>query len=317
MATYSHSKIIKISTPNTKRGVVWHEFNRRAELAHPVWQLSSQELNPTISKAFLDAERSRSLKEFEREYLAEFVDSVVSWIEPEVLNRCVVRGRKQLPRVSDGTYVAAIDPAFRHSDFALAIAHRTSSGFIVIDRVAFWTGSKRAPLGFEWVCNEVAQIIRHYDINSLIGDQYAAPAIQQEFQKLGISYRELTFNRQTRATMFGNLMHVIQQQRIELLDDAILLRELRSLEEIRGNDGNTDVRAARGVKDDLAVVVGLSVLELSGSGFEGPSTISLGTADRPWEGPLADIRRGDDFLLKRGRFPSKLSDVYKISKMLE
>jgi hypothetical protein len=149
MATFPTSKLIKISTPNAKRGTVWEEYQGRAGLDHPVWQLSSQELNPTISTEYLEAERKRNPEEYKREYLAEFTDSVVSWIEPEVLASCVIDGRRDLPRVSDATYAAAIDPAYKHSDFALAIAHLTSTGSIVQDCAVFWTGSKLAPLGFE------------------------------------------------------------------------------------------------------------------------------------------------------------------------
>jgi hypothetical protein len=294
-ATFPTSKIIKISTPNVKRGVVYDEFQRRGELEYPVWQLSTQELNPTISTEFLEAERKRSPEEYKREYLAEFVDSVVSWIEPEVLARCVIEGRKDLPVVPGATYASAIDPGFKHSGFAMAVAHHAQGDLIVLDRVPFWTGSKRAPLGFQWVCGQVAGILRQYGINALQGDQFAAVAIKQEFLKLGISYGEFTFGRNTRAQLFNNLRHVIEQQRIELLDDPELLRQLRSLEVHRSADGNIDVRPADGQKDDLAVVLALCVFELSQSANNpAPTPMSSGHVTRSWEGRLANARRGWD-----------------------
>jgi hypothetical protein len=60
MATFPTSKLIKISTPNVKRGVMYEEFQTRGELDHFVWHLSSQELNPTISTEHLAAERKRN-----------------------------------------------------------------------------------------------------------------------------------------------------------------------------------------------------------------------------------------------------------------
>jgi hypothetical protein len=295
MATFPNSKLIKISTPNVKRGVMWEEFQRRGELDHPVWHLSSQELNPTISTEYLEAERKRSPEDYKREYLAEFVDSVVSWIEPEVLARCVIKGRKDLPPVPGATYAAAIDPGFKHSAFAMAVAHRADGGLIVLDCVHFWTGSKRTPLGFQWVCGQVAGILRQFGINVLQGDQFAAVAIKQEFLKLGISYGEFTFGRNSRAQLFNNLRHVIEQQRIELLDDPELLRQLRSLEVHRSADGNIDIRPADGQQDDLAVVLALTVFELSQSA-NNPALIpmSLGHATRSWEVRLANARRGWD-----------------------
>jgi Terminase large subunit, T4likevirus-type, N-terminal len=296
-ATFPTSKIIKISTPNVKRGVVYDEFQRRAVLDHHVWQLSTQELNPTISNEFLEAERKRNPEDFKREYLAQFVDSVVSWIEPEVLARCVIKGRMELPPLSSATYAAAIDPAFKHSDFAMAIAHQADRDLIVLDRVPFWTGSKRAPLGFQWVCGQVAGILGQYGLNVLKGDQFAAVAIKQEFMKLGISYGEVTFGRNTRGQLFNNLLHVIEQQQIELLDHPELLRQLRSLEVHRSSDGNIDVRPADGQKDDLAVVLALCVLELSQSANNfAPIPISLGHVTRSWEGQLPNAgRRWDGF----------------------
>jgi hypothetical protein len=293
MATFPTSKLIKISTPNVKHGVMWDEFQRRGELDHPVWQLSSQELNPTISTEFLESERKHSPEDYKREYLAEFVDSVVSWIEPEVLARCVIKARKELPPVPGATYAAAIDPAFKKSDFAMAAAHRADGGVIVLDCAPFWTGTKQAPLGFQWVCGQVAGILRQFGINVLQGDQFAAVAIKQEFLKLGISYGEFTFNRNNRSQLFNNLQHVIEQQRIELLDHPELLRQLRSLEVHRSADGNIDVRPANGLKDDLAVAVALCVFELSQSVYNpAPIPMSLGHVARSWEGRLANARGG-------------------------
>jgi hypothetical protein len=297
MITFPRSKLVKISTPHAKRGVVWEEYRRRAELSYPVFQLSTMEMNPTISVEFLEEERERNLERFKREYLAEFTDNVVSWIAPEDLDACIVPGRRQLPRVSDGVYVAAVDPAFKQSDFALAIAHRTSAGLIVVDRVARWTGSTKAPLGFERVCREIAEILREYGIDHLEGDQYAAAAIQQEFQKLGLTYKEVTFNRQTRPRLFNNLKHLLQQRRIELLDQPEPLRQLRSLEESLAADGGIDVRPDYG-KDDLAIVLGMCALELSESScIQLPAPITFGRVSRPWDGFLPSR------VSERGGFP--------------
>jgi hypothetical protein len=294
MITFPESKLIKITTPHAKRGVVWNEYRRRAELNYPVWQLSTTEMNPTVSAELLEQERERSLESFKREFLAEFTDNVASWIEPEVLDACIVQGRKELPRVSNVTYAAAVDPAFKQSDFGLAITHRTSEGLIVLDRVARWTGSKKAPLGFERVCREIANILREYGIDKVQGDQYAAAAIQQEFLKLGVSYKEVTFNRQTRPQLFNNLKHLLVQRKIELLDEPELLRQLRSLEEYRVADGGTDIRPDHG-KDDLAIVLGLCASELSQSGCVPLSNpIIFDRLPRPWDGYLAarDAERG-------------------------
>jgi hypothetical protein len=287
MITFPNAKLIKVTTPHAKRGVVWDEFRRRGELDYPVFQIPTVEMNPTVSPEMLKHERDRNLEQYNREYRAEFVEDVVSWIDPEVLDPCIVPGRTELPRVNNGTYIAAVDPAFKQSDFALAIAHRTSEGLIVLDRVDRWAGTTKAPLAFGRVCREVADILRRYQIDHLQGDQYAAAAIQQEFLKLGIHYREVTFGRQTRPQLFNNLKHLLTQRQIELLDQPELLRQLRALEESRAHDGGIDVQAGYG-NDDLACVLGLCAFELS-QNQPLPSPIILARASRSWDARYASI----------------------------
>jgi len=262
MATVEKAKLIKLSTPFRKRGVLWEEFQRRSELDFPVWQASTFKMNPTISPAALERERKRDEPTYRREYLAEFTEDITSWIEPEVLEPCIVRNRRELPRVSGAAYVATIDPGFVRSDFALAIAHLSPDGAIVLDRVARWCGTKKAPLGFEWVCQEIKRILDQYSIDSAIGDQYCAPVIRQQLLKLGVYYEDFAFGSHTRGEIFGNLRHLLEQGKIDLLDDLELLRQLRSLEEQKTDRGQIDVRPSGGVKDDLAVAVALAASEL-------------------------------------------------------
>jgi hypothetical protein len=263
MATFATGKLIKISTPFRKEGILWRELQQRAELDHLVWQLPSAIMNPTIQGRILDEARKRDESKFHREFLAQFTTDIAGWIATDVLEACVVRNRTELPRVENGTYVAAVDPAFQHSDFALAVLHQKADGPIVVDRVERWEGTKKEPLGYEWVCGEIARIVKEYGIREVWGDQYCAAVIKQYFDKLGIRYHEYTFGTHTRADLFGNLRHLLVQRKIELLDEPILLRELRALEESSTPNGNIDIRPSRSQKDDVAVAVALGAFELT------------------------------------------------------
>lgn len=152
MATVAKAKLLKISTPFRKEGILWSEYQRRAELDFPVMQVSTPDMNPAISPTVFEREQQRDEQKFRREFMAEFSENITSWIDPEDLEPCVIRHRAELPQLPHALYVAAIDPAFVQNDFALSIAHRSSDGTIVLDRVARWCGTKKAPLGFEWVC---------------------------------------------------------------------------------------------------------------------------------------------------------------------
>jgi hypothetical protein len=264
MATLTKTKLIKISTPFRKEGILWDEFQRRDELDHFVWQLSSQEMNPSISVKFLEKARDANESTFRREHLAEFTDSAFAWIPPELLEPCILRGRRELPPIAGGTYVAAVDPAFQRSDFGFAILHRSDAGDVTVVSLESWTGSKTVPLDFEIICDQIRQKLAIYDINAVAGDQFCYAMLKQYFSKLGIFYRQVTFGASTRAKLFGNLRQLIFQRNITILDHPELLHQLRSLEEIKTANGNVDVRTPDSCKDDLAVAVALAALELSG-----------------------------------------------------
>lgn len=283
MATFTNHKLIKISTPYRKEGVLWRDYKERAERDYLVWQLSSAEMNPSISSDFLENERRRDEESFRREFLAQFTDHIEGWIGFETLEQCVIKSCTERPPVTDAIYAAAVDPAFKGDDFALAIAHRLPDGTIILDHTATWTGTRKAPLGFEWVCGEIARTLKRYGLNNVTGDQHCAAIIQQEFLKLGIRYQEVTFAAATRLDLFGNLKHLLIQRKIQILDKPELLRQLRSLEEHKSIRGNIEVRSAYDVKDDLAVAAALVAFQLSGIDVDPMPAFQLGRVWRPWD----------------------------------
>lgn len=263
MATVRNAKLLKISTPYSKEGVLWTEFQQRSELDFPVLQLSSEELNPTFTSSILETERRRSEETFRREFLAEFTDSITGWIVPELLDPCIVRGRTEVPYTTDAIFIAVADPAFVRDDFALAILSRRDDGRIIVNRVVRWSGTKAAPLGHEDVLAQVKSILDEYQINSLTGDQHCFELIQQILERLGIYYQKYNFDARTRPEIFANLRQLLLQGKIELLDNPELLHQLRSLQEHRTDRGQVDIRPAGGSKDDLAVAVALAASELA------------------------------------------------------
>jgi hypothetical protein len=286
MATFANHKLIKISTPYRKEGVLWRDYKERAERDYLVWQLPTAVMNPSISSDFLERERRRDEESFRREFLAQFTDHIEGWIGFETLEQCVIKSCTERPPVTDAIYAAAVDPAFKGNDFALAVAHRLPDGTIILDYTATWTGTRKAPLGYEWVCREIARILKSYGLNALVGDQHCAAIIQQEFLKLGIRYQEVTFGAGTRLDLFGNLKHLLIQRKIQILDKPELLRQLRSLEEHKSIRGNIEVRCAYDVKDDLAVAAALVAFQLSSIDVDLMPAFQLGRVSRPWDGDV-------------------------------
>jgi hypothetical protein len=61
----------------------------------------------------------------------------------------------------------------------------------------------------------------------------------------------------------SNLRHLLVQRKIELLDQPVLLRQLRPLEERKTPNSNIDIRPSYSQKDDVAVAVALAAFELT------------------------------------------------------
>jgi hypothetical protein len=279
MVTVSNTKMIKISTPFRKEGILWNEFRKRNELRYLVWQLSTEEMNPKASKHYLENARCENEQTFRREYLAEFTDNALGWITPEILEPCIVRGHRELPPVSNGTYAAAIDPAFRSSDFGFAVLHRSDVGHMTLAYVTRWTGTKTNPVNFEPVCEQIHEVLKRYGLNVLYGDQHSIDVLKQQFVKLGIQYQERTFGAHTRASIYGNLRQLMTQQKIEIVDEPELLHQLRILEEFKTPNGSVDIRPPGSNHDDMAICVALAASELSKMDMEPRATITLGYVD--------------------------------------
>lgn len=195
---YPNSKLLKITTPGAKRGQVWEEYCRRGALPYYVWQVSTAQLNPSVPRDELERMRQLFPEQYRREFEAEFTDSLNSWLPFQTIISCVIKDRDDLPYMSGLQYSACIDAGFRESDFAMAISHRTESGLIVQDLVRTWTGTSEVPLAFQHVLQEIAAILRRYNITTVVGDQFCEAAIRSELGQMGIRYEVMTFTANTR-----------------------------------------------------------------------------------------------------------------------
>ena len=200
---------------------------------------------------------------YRREYLAIFSEDMSAWIDREMLDACVVRGRRELAPIRGVFYAAAIDPGLTHDDFALSISHALSDGTIVVDLLVRWRGTKGAPVNFDEISYEIKGYLDRYGIVEVIGDQWCYEVIRQQLVKLGIDYQQYRFGSHTRMEIFGNLKQLLIQRKIELPDNPELLDQLRSLEKQALDGGRIDIQPPSGMPDDLAIVLTLNCLDLS------------------------------------------------------
>src|SRR5947207_7507267 len=132
MINFPRTKLVKISTPYMKSGVLFDDFKKAFGQDDPdllVWRASTTLMNPTITEARLAREARLDPLRFAREYEAEFAEDVEQFLPSAWVEQAVVPGRHELPPNTQCRYIAAVDVSAGGPDaFTLSIVHLEGSG---------------------------------------------------------------------------------------------------------------------------------------------------------------------------------------------
>jgi len=271
-------KLLKISTPYLKSGVLFDDFSKHYGEDNPdilVWRASSALMNPTLQGSRLEQVKRLDPLRFSREYEAEFSGDLTAFLPWEWVADAVVKGRRELPPRNDVTYYAAVDPSGGGADaFTLSIVHlEQAEGLplrIVQDVLRGWRRKGKESPDLRAVVGEIAGILRSYLIGSVVGDRYAASWVSQAFAEEGIQYVASPWSK---AEAYLESLPVFSQGRLEILDHPQLIRELQCLERRTRAGGKDVIDHPRGGHDDFANVTTLAVV----------SALSAASAPEPWE----------------------------------
>jgi hypothetical protein len=277
MANFPQAKLLKISSPHAKEGLLWTDWRDREK--HPemlVWKLGTREMNPALSREFLDAEALRDPESFEREYNASFYESAAMFLSAEAVDAAIVPGRFELPPQPGVYYTAALDAAFRGDNFAFAIAHRSGEK-VIQDLLRSWRGSRSNPVNLAAVIEEIAATLHRYGAAKIHGDSFCSEPIRQALRAKGIIYEQVATLGSRAAPVWNTLRTLIASGQVELLEDAQTVAELKRLELIVTGGGNQRVEAASG-HDDRCVALALCAHQ----------AVAEGARIEPWFTVLGD-----------------------------
>jgi hypothetical protein len=186
---------------------------------------------------------------YRSEVLGEFRAGLSSLFDPDVLDACVVPGRRELepnPRVY---YEAFVDPSGGRGDsFTMAIGHRTE-GRVIVDLVRAWP----PPFSPAEVVREIATTLERYRIDRVRGDRYAGEWPAERFREHRVRY--FVAESPKSELYLHSLLPAVTAGSVELLDSPDLLRELRGLERRQGPSGRDRVEHRPGAHDDIANAV--------------------------------------------------------------
>lgn len=267
---------VGISSPYAKQGLLWKNYeggtngkhapmHRKREFANllVVHAPTAATGNPLVTRQSLEEERDRDPAAFERECLALFQDSLSGFLDPKRIREAVAIDEnnqsitEREPELNRYTYVAAIDPAFKHDAFALTIFHLEDDGMVVQDCVRRYKPTHGEPLNPDKLFDEIGPLLNSYGIISVFSDQYHLESLQQLAMRRGFIIEGVPFKATNKAMIYGSLQQLLNQRRIKLLDHSETLKELRQLERKLSGGGVVQIAAPQGCYDDLATVVAL------------------------------------------------------------
>jgi hypothetical protein len=251
MATFPRARLIKTSTPYAKAGELYKDFSQRHKRGDLlVFQATTWEMNPSIPKEFLELEKERDPEFFEREYAAQFTDTISNAFTREAVEACVMPGRYELPYTKDFRYFAGVDPAGGGDcEFTLSICHCEKTfgirnDIIVQDCLRAYR-SKRP----EDVVAEMVRTLAAYHVTKVVGDRYSGEWVRQAFHDRGVTYQVSEFSA---SEAFLELLPKINQGSIQLLDDRHQTAQLIALERIKSKTGRDTLSHPDGGHDDRA-----------------------------------------------------------------
>jgi hypothetical protein len=223
-----------------------------------VWKATTAEMNPQIDPAIIAEAYETDPEAARAEYGAEFRDDLADYITREAIDKVTMWGRSELPPMQGVTYTAFCDPSGGVSDaMTLAIGHLGGSDMCILDAVL----EVRPPFDPEVAVGTCAALLRRYNVAQLSGDKYAGEWPVARFREHGIEFIQ---SARPKSDLYGDLLSILNAQRVELLDNPRLSTQLCGLERRTARSGKDSIDHIPGGHDDLAnavagVLVGLDL----------------------------------------------------------
>lgn len=218
----------------------------------------SWEVNPTLTRAYLDGERQRDPGNFDQEYGAEFLASGDGFID---LDRAVVGGTEVAPPEAGTGWVIGLDPAFaaKGDDFGVAVVGRSKAtkGQLIVGPVL----ALRPEGDFTGALSKVAEIATYYNARG-VTDQHAAEAVVNFLRRLGVTVRKHPMSATSKTDVFNELRARMYDKTLTMPNLPPLLAELRRLQ-TRFRAGSSAVVNPRvgSSHGDMAQALALAVFE--------------------------------------------------------
>jgi hypothetical protein len=241
-------KLIAISSPYARRGVLWDTYKR--QFGKPgrvlVAQAPSRTMNPTLPLRVVEDAMRDDAARASAEYLAQFRSDIEAFLSVELVED-VTRDRPlELPPVEGIQYTAFCDPSGGGADeFTLSIGHRVGD-MSVVDLAM---GRKGNPAT---IAGEFSEVLKRYGIRTVTGDKYAGAWVAEKFKDHGITYQATA---PARSELYLALGLAVRSGQVELPPCGTLAGQLIALERRTSRGGRDLIDHPPGGHDDRANAV--------------------------------------------------------------
>jgi hypothetical protein len=275
MATIPNSKLIVISSPYAKFGVLYEtyrDYHGTDDKDILVWSAPTTVMNPTIDQGFIDKESKKDPAAAASEWYGEFRKDIETFLSREALEAVIVPGCYELPPLEGIAYKAFCDPAggSGKDSYALAISHYDHKNKI---RVLDLVRAAKPPFSPAGVTAEFSKILKSYNLHEITGDRWGGEFPREAFLKNGISYRVAD---KPKSDLYRDFLPLVNSGKVELLDNKKLKSQLLGLERKTARSGKDSIdHGPRGHDDCANAAAGcLTSLQEGDPNFKITTTIS-------------------------------------------
>ena len=248
----THGPLFMISSPYARRGELWTLYNKHfgpnGDPAILVAQASSRTMNPSLPQSVIDRAMERDAASASAEYLAQFRSDLEAFVNIEAVRACVSASIFERAPIPGTSYHAFVDPAggSGQDSMSLCIGHVDHGRqTVIVDAIR----ERRPPFSPEQVTQEFSELLRSYNVIKVLGDRFGGAYPSEQFGKFSVMYEAVA---KPKSELYGDLLPLINSQRIQLLDHPRLISQLCALERRSARGGRDTIDHSPGAHDDIA-----------------------------------------------------------------
>ncbi len=213
---------------------------------------------PWADPARLDEQRRRLLPSvYARLFENQWTASEDSLVSAEDLAACVAHDGPVEPRPGV-IYRIGLDVGLRSDRTAIAVAHRETSGRVVLDRVIVLAPSAGREVRLDDIEATLWEASRRYNSARIVADPWQSIGLMQRLRDRGLRVEEFNFSATSVGRLAATLHRLLADRTIALPDDPALLTELGRVRLRETSPGVVRMDHVAGQHDDQAIATALA-----------------------------------------------------------